>query len=144
MLGQTNGGSKSKSFRWWWDEPTLHIERENGQHNQFPMADLRKILQSLESQFHSGWFPLANDVAKMSNGTEKPGLGMTIFRIRPGDTMSAQASSYLGVVFEHVGLTTWNGKHRSIEWCLNRATPTDEELKGLLRTGTCSTCSPYR
>ena len=84
VLGQTNGGRQSKSFRWWWDEPMPYIERENGQHDQFPMADLRKILQSLESQFHSRWFPLANDVAKMSNGTEKPGLGMTIFQDSAG------------------------------------------------------------
>ena len=47
--------------------------------------------------------------------------------------MHAQASSYLGVVFEHVGLTTWNGKHWRIKWRLNRTRP-DEELTGLLRT----------
>ena len=60
---------------------------------------------------------------------------------RPGDIMHAQASSYLGVVFEHVGLTTWNEKHWRIKWRLNRTRP-DEELTGLLRTGTCSTCCP--
>ena len=97
------------------------------------MAELGEILQSLEGQFHSELFPLANNVAKMSKGIEKPGLGMTILRIRPSDIMHAQASSYLGVVFEHVGLTTWNGKHKGIKWRLNRTTPTDEELTGLLR-----------
>ena len=81
-----------------------------------------------------GYFPLANDVAKMWDETEKPGLGMTLFRIRPNTTY-AQASSYLGVVFEHVGLATWNGKHRGIEWRLNRTTPTDEELTELFGAG---------
>ena len=151
VLGETKGGKgKRKSFRWWWDGhgQTLHIKRENGQHDRFPTAELRKILQSLEGQFRLGCFPLANNVAKMSKGTEKPGLGMTILGStralngsRPGDIMHAQASSYLGVVFEHVGLTTWNGKHWRIKWHLNRTRP-DEELTGLLRTGTCSTCCP--
>ncbi len=85
----------------------------------------------LEDQFRSGWFPLGNNVAKMPKGTEKPGLGMTIFRIRPV-TMHAQASSYLGVVFEQIGLATWNGKCTGIKWRLNGKVPTGDELAGLL------------
>ena len=134
--GRTRGGPrKSKYFRWCWDGQTLHIHRENQkhQHDEFPRAELENILKDLEGQFRSGWFPLANNVAKMPKGTEKPGLGMTIFRIRPRDTMHAQASSYLGVVLEQIGLTTWNGKCRGIEWRFNSKVPTGNALAVLLR-----------
>ena len=44
VLWQTNGGAgKRKSFRWWWDGLTLHIERENGKHDRFQTAELGKI-----------------------------------------------------------------------------------------------------
>ena len=96
--GRTRGGpGKSKYFRWCWDGQTLHIHRENQnhQHDEFPRAELEEILKDLEGQFRSGWFPLANNVEKMSKRTEKPGLGMTILRNRPGrdETMHAQAST---------------------------------------------------
>ncbi len=135
--GLTRGSSlKCKRFCWWWDG-VLHIRRENHQHDEFPIAELERILEDLEGQFRSGWFPLGNNVAKMPKGTEKPGLGMTIFRIRPV-TMHAQASSYLGVVFEQIGLTTWNGKCKGIEWRLNGKVPSGDELAGLLARGRVS------
>ena len=130
--GRTRG-AKEKSFSWEWDGKTLDIRRENGHHDEFSIKELHRILKSLEDQFQTGWFPLANDVAKMPKGTEKPGLGMTIFKIRPGDTTHAQASSYLGVVFEELGLTTWNGESRGIEWRLNGKVLTIDELAGRLR-----------
>ena len=138
--GRTRGGpTKGKCFRWYWDGKTLHIHRENPkrQQDEFPRAELEKILEDLEGQFHSGWFPLANNVEKMPKGTEKPGFGMTIFKIRRV-TMHAQASSYLGVVFEQIGLATWNGKCRGIEWRLNGKVPTGDELAGLLARGRVS------
>lgn len=137
--GLTRGSPlKSKRFQWWWDG-ALHIRRENRnrQHDEFSIAELERILEDLEGQFRSGWFPLGNNVAKMPNGTEKPGLGMTIFRIRP-NTMHAQASSYLGVVFEQIGLATWNRKSRGIEWRLNGKVPTGDELAALLARGRVS------
>ena len=80
--GRTHGcGKKSKSFSWRWDGQTLHIHREkNWLHDEFPLAELAEILKSLEDQFGSGWFPLANNVEKVSKKTEKRGFGMTIFR----------------------------------------------------------------
>ena len=75
--GRTRGApTKSKCFRWYWDDQTLHIHRENRyhQHDDFPRAELEKILEDLEGQFRSGWFPLANNVEKMPKGTEKAGL----------------------------------------------------------------------
>ena len=138
--GLTRGSPQKRKRFWWWWNGTLHICRENRnrQHDEFSIAELERILEDLEGQFRSGWFPLANNVAKMPNGTEKPGLGMTIFRIRPEDTMHAQASSYLGVVFEQIGLATWNRKSWGIEWRLNGKVPTGDELAGLLARGRVS------
>ena len=66
------------------------------------------MLKRLDDQFTAGWFPLANNVEKLSNGTEKAGLGQTILQGQPGNVIHAQASSYLGVVLEDLGLATWN------------------------------------
>ena len=131
--GRTHGGARSKSFSWEWDGATLWIRRQNGRLEDFALGELVEILKSLEDQFGSGSFPLANDVEKMWNGTEKPGLGMTILAIRPRDRWHAQASSYLGVVFEQLELATWNGKSRGIEWCLSGAAPTAKDLAASLR-----------
>ncbi len=130
--GRTHGGGGSKSFRWSWDGAVVHICRENGWDDRFPVVEVAAILRSLEDQFRWEWFPLANNVEKMRNGTEKPGLGMTILNIRPDEVRHAQASSYLGVVFEHLGLAKWNGKSRRIEWRLNGKAPTIWELAARL------------
>lgn len=133
--GRTHGGGGAKSFCWGWDGATVQIWRENGWDDRFPVAEVAEIVNSLEDQFRLQWFPLANNVEKMRNGTEQPGLGMTILNIRPGDVRHAQASSYLGVVFEHVGLATWNGKSKRIAWRLNRQAPTVGELGARLSEG---------
>ena len=49
--------------------------------------------------------------------------------------MFSKASSYLGVVFEHLGLATWNGKSRRIAWRLNRKPPTVGERGARLSEG---------
>ena len=46
---------------------------------------------------------------------------------------TGRASSYLGVVLEQLGLTTWNGKSKGIEWRLNGKVPTGAALAVLLR-----------
>lgn len=135
--GQTHGGALSRRFCWGWDGAALCIHRQNGWRDEFPVAELAEILRSLEEQFRSGWFPLANDVEKMWNGREKPGLGMTILSIRPNDRRHAQAGGYLAVVLEHRELATWNGKSKGIEWRLNGKAPTVEELAARLQEGTC-------
>ncbi len=46
----------------------------------------------------------------------QPGLGMTILDLNPGDVKHTQASSYLGVVFEDIGIFKWNGVNKGIKW----------------------------
>ena len=95
----TRGGVlKRKRFYYRWDGQSLHIHRESGRHDEFPVSEIAHILKRLDDQFTAGWFPLANNVEKLSNGTEKAGLGQTILQGQPGNVIHAQASSYLGVV----------------------------------------------
>ena len=68
----TRGGVlKRRRFYYRWDGQSLHIHRESGRHDEFPMSEIAHILKRLDDQFTAGWFPLANNVEKLSNGTEK-------------------------------------------------------------------------
>jgi len=58
----------------------------------------------LQKEFGTKWFPLANDVQKLGNGTEVTGLGVAILNHAPGDIEHAQGASYLGVVLDHLGV----------------------------------------
>jgi len=68
------------------------------------------IMNWLTEKFGLGWFPLANNVEKLWQGTDVDGLGVAILRQRPGDISHAQGASYLGVVLEHAGILEWNSK----------------------------------
>lgn len=94
----------------------LIIRNSEGRVDVFKLDELIKILESLFRQFQSDPFPLANNVEKLGNRTEKPGLGMTILDLKPDDVKHAQASSYLGVVFENIGIFKWNGVNKGIKW----------------------------
>ena len=129
----TRGGVlKRKRFYYRWDGQSLHIHRESGWHDEFPVSEIAHILKRLDDQFTAGWFPLANNVEKLSNGTEKAGLGQTILQGQPGNVIHAQASSYVGVVLEDLGLATWNGLNKGIQWRLIRKPPGAEELARLI------------
>jgi len=85
-------------------------------HHEYSLREILSIIRDLRANFGERWIPLANNVEKMYSGTEKPGLGMTIFQLRPGDTVHAQGASYLGVVLERIGVFEWNGKKKGIAW----------------------------
>lgn len=76
------------------------------------------ILNTIKSDFGNEYFPLANNVAKLGDGTEIRGLGTIILDQRPRDITHAQGSSYLGPVFEEIGYFRWNEKRRGIKWRL--------------------------
>jgi len=131
---ETRGGKRRRRrFGYRVTENALEIENVNGRVDVFPFGELHAILQSLRMQFEDRWFPLANNVEKLGNGTERAGLGRTILDPVTGDITHAQASSYLGRVLEDIGLAEWNGKRRGIEWRLTGAHPeTEDELAALL------------
>ena len=137
----TRGGpSRQKAFDWDYDpdvgESGAVVIRTKTRTDLCPLPELVEILHSLFERFGYTFFPLANNVAKMPKGTERNGLGMTIFNQPKSSATHAQAASYLGVVFEDLGLAKWNKKHRGIQWRLVRPPPTDvESLKGLWSGG---------
>ena len=125
---ETRGGARARQFGYHFNGRVLHIRTERNRHDEFPLEELHFIVNRLVAQFGNGWFPLANNVQKLGDGSERPGLGQTILEARPRDITHAQAGSYLGVILEDLGLTTWNGKNRGIEWRLEGKVPTVESL----------------
>ncbi len=127
----THGG-KTRTFQWRFANDLLTIENELGRIHEYQLAEIYNILQWLQCEFHNDWFPLANNVEKLGNGTEKKGLGVAIYRQKPGDVTHAQGSSYLGVVLESAQLLEWNGAKKGIQWRIIRQINTIDNVRSTL------------
>jgi hypothetical protein len=120
----TRGGEKlRKQFDWRFDAilNRVLITNEDGREHMFTLQEIQSILETIQEQFGAGFFPLANNVVKLTNGTERLGLGKVILEHEGSDVDHAQGSSYLGVVLEESGYFEWNGRHHGIEWKLRVA-----------------------
>jgi len=51
----------------------LIIQNEKGRIHKYHVEEVIDIIDWLSEEFGSYWFPLANNVQKMGNGTEKGG-----------------------------------------------------------------------
>ena len=109
-------GYRRKSFEWSIKGSTLTIRNEAGLVHTYSITEINRILDRLRASFGAGWFPLANNVEKLYQGTEALGLGRVIYELKPGDTLHAQGASYLGVVLEELGVLQWNERRRGIQW----------------------------
>jgi hypothetical protein len=127
----THGG-KSREFEWGFTNDFLTITNAFERIHEYQLREIYSILQWLESEFYNEWFPLANNVEKLGNGTERKGLGVAIYRQRPGDVTHAQGASYLGVVLESVRLFEWNGAKRGIQWRIIRPINTIDDVRSAL------------
>lgn len=78
-----------------------------------------------KAEFGDNYFPLANNVVRLANRTERRGLGMIIREQANATDLHAQGASYLGVVLEEAGYFQWNGRNNGIAW---RITDTDFQL----------------
>lgn len=107
-------------FRYEYTNGNILIVNENSREHQFKSHKTEEILVSIYKQFGKDWFPLANNVEKLGNDMEIPGLGMTILNSYPGNITKAQAASYFGPVMEDMGIFEWNQKHMGIAWRLIR------------------------
>jgi len=94
----TTHGVRAKEFSWSHQEDQLILKTKDGKTHQYTLQEIVEVLTALLSRFAHNWFPLANNVQKLYEQTERPGLGSTIYGLRPGDTYHAQGASYLGVV----------------------------------------------
>ena len=122
---------KKVKFYWFFRERFLEIINENDLTHRYHFEEILQILNRLEKEHGISWFPLANNVAKMGNGTEKPGLGMAILEGAPGNITHAQGASYLGVVLEKLGIFEWNGKRRGIKWRILKSIKNKNDLMDL-------------
>lgn len=123
-MSVTHGGpNKGKRFQWTYDPVSrrLTITNEANRRHSYSLQEIKHILQAIYSDFRKGYFPLAINVERLSNGTEKNGLGLIILKQKPNDISHAQGSSYLGVVLEECGFLEWNGTHKGIEWRLRES-----------------------
>ena len=117
LVSATHGG-RARRFKWFYWGEELVIESESGPKRTYSFDEIRAVLSGIQTEFGENWFPLANNVEKMYRGTEIPGLGMAVYRLRPGDIRHAQGASYLGVVLDEVGILEWNRRSRGISWRL--------------------------
>jgi len=111
-------GGKAKSF--WWkinDDLDITIKRKFNLSNGnllntviFSRDELNDICEMIDH--YDEWVPLANNVAKLGNGTEQDGLGRFIYNNFGNDLLKAQASSQLGPIFYSAGIWEWN-QHKS-------------------------------
>ena len=134
-MSVTHGGGRARNFDWSVKHGQLRIQSESGMRHSYTLEEVLTIIHSLHTAFSENWIPLANNVEKMYSDTERPGLGTTIYQLRPGDTVHAQGASYLGVVLEEVGVFEWNGESRGISWRLQNIVDDIKSLDALLNEG---------
>jgi len=106
----------------------LVIKNEKGRIHKYHIEEVINIIDWLCEEFGEYWFPLANNVQKLGNGTENSGLGVAILSQSPGDIEHAQGSSYLGVILYFIGIFDWNGKRRGIKWRIIKSNITKEMI----------------
>jgi len=127
---ETHGGKK-KPFKWRFDNESdaIVIDRNLTKHDIFELDEILTVIQALYRELANDWYPLANGLVKMQDGTEEVGLGSSIYAVS-NDTTHGQAASQLGVILEDAGILKWNGRSRNIAWRLRSRPPrTVEELR---------------
>jgi len=131
---ETHG--KKLRFKYYLVGDVLFIENEKGRIHKYPVDEIISVLEWLYDKFGSNWFPLANNVQKLGNGSEKLGLGVSILNQSPGNITHAQGSSYLGVVLNHIGIFRWNERRKGIKWQILISNISKNELLLLLNPQT--------
>lgn len=129
MEAVTRGGSnQARKFSWEISNNQITINSESGISHKYSMSEVSAALMWLKCKFGTNTFPLANNVERLGQGTEKDGLGLALYSIRKKTTF-AQGSSYLGVVLEKLGVFQFDSEQSVISW---RLTPDDDKLGNLI------------
>ena len=132
----TTHGGKAKEFDWFFQSDQLVIKTKDRKTHQYSLQEVIDVLSALRSKFGHDWYPLANNIQKMYEQTERPGLGSTIYALRPGDTYHAQGASYLGVALEEAHILEWNGRMKGIEWRIVAGSLEGESIRHALEVQT--------
>ena len=109
---------RRRRFVWHFDNgrKLLHIRNEDDLEHEYSLEEVQAILRMLYSHFRMDYFPLANNVERLGNGTEQMGLGVAILEQEDDNVPHAQGASYLGVVLDECGYLEWNQRHSGIQW----------------------------
>ncbi len=118
--GNTLGG-KARAFTWYIsDNSILIIDRTDaGIRDVFPLEELLILLKKLHETFGTSYFPLANNLKKLADGDEIPGLGKLIYEMTKNVT-KAQSASQLVVILKECGILRWNGHKKGMKMCLTK------------------------
>ena len=127
LQDQTLGG-KAKDF-WWRVEANgdITIRRvfetrglaEDVRVRTTTHAELGRLLAAMAD---GEWWPLANNVEKLTNGTEQDGLGKFLYEQLDWTATDAQLAGHLGVILTGAGVWEWNQRKRGMMF---RLTDTD-------------------
>jgi len=114
-------GSRSKLFEWIFDSKTgLEIVRQFSTGPRVDTFSIDEIKQIIKFATSNENIPLANNVEKIHQGTEKIGLGSFIYNHLKEDLIKAQAASQLATIFVKTGIFDYNGATRNMEfWIKN-------------------------
>jgi hypothetical protein len=79
----------------------------------------REIIDGLIASIQNDeWFPLANNVEKLRNGTEVDGVGKYLYQHGFNETQ-AQSASHLSTIFYEAGIWLYNGKRKGMKFRKN-------------------------
>ena len=70
MKSVTHGG-RAIRFNWESVGSGIYIENENGKIHLYSLEEVKQVMEYLQKNFKSEWFPLANNVEKLYRQTEQ-------------------------------------------------------------------------
>jgi hypothetical protein len=123
-ISRTRGGDRARDFFWYISNDKLIIQKivrnkeswiSEGRSHIFTQSEIIDSLYWLLEKFGNGNFPLANNVERLGNKTERDGFGVALYTLR-ANTFFAQGSSYLGVVMECFGVLAFVRPPNRITW----------------------------
>jgi len=117
-------GGKAKDF-WWRVEENgdITIRRVFATRGQRDDVRVRTVTREelgrlLDAMSDGEWWPLANSVEKLTNGTEQHGLGKFLYEQLGWTCTEAQLAGHLGVILTSAGVWEWNDRKRDMKFRL--------------------------
>ncbi len=108
--------SKPNEFLWYYDGQKLTIERvfkNKEEISEFNNDEIDMIVQYIKN---NGEVDLSNNVSKVKDGSEKPGIGKFIYENIRMDTTFQQSSSQLVSIMYDIGVLDYNNKKRNMKF----------------------------
>jgi len=120
MQNNTLGG-KEKSFLWSYDGERIVIRKKiNGVRKESEISYLNNELEKIMLYIKQGErISLANNVAKLKNGTEKEGIGHYIYNYLERKIDKAQSASQLVAIMVKANVLGYNEAKKNMEFWIN-------------------------